>query len=68
MENVVMSFVIVVIGTSSRGEIVTRIMPHWEVPMAEMDKLIADEIVAYLNDSSHGGDVPRSVIVRRIDD
>lgn len=68
MENVVMSFVVVVIGTSSTGDIVTRIRPHWEVPTEEMDGLIAAEVVAYLNDNSHDGGAPRSVIVRRIND
>ena len=69
MGNVVMSFVIVVIGTSSStGEIVTRTMPHWEVPAEEMDNLIAAEVAAYLNDNSHDGGAPRSVIVRMIID
>jgi len=68
MENVVMSFVVVVIGTSSTGETITRVRPHWEVPAEELDKLVAAEVAAYLNDDSHGGGVPQSVLVRMIHD
>ena len=66
MSDNLISFVVVIVGPSAAeaGVTIVESTPYWEFPAGEQDEAIAHCVVAWCN--KHG--VPRSVIVRRIND